>query len=229
MATKDPADGYLVTEKLVKRFDEAVAVDDVSLSIGRGEIFALLGSSGCGKSTLLRMLAGFEKPTSGRVLLAGQDVAPVSALRPADEHDVPVLCAVSASGYLGKRRVRTQARGPAQGGDPPACRRNARPGATRAVCQAQAAPAVRRPAAACGIGAQPGQATQTAAARRTPGRAGQETARADPVRTGQHHRVGRRDLCHGDPRPGRSHDHGQPDRGHEQGQGAAGRLAKGGL
>ena len=67
--------GYLVTEKLVKRFDEAVAVDEVSLSIGKGEIFALLGSSGCGKSTLLRMLAGFETPTSGRILLGGQDVA----------------------------------------------------------------------------------------------------------------------------------------------------------
>ena len=66
---------YLVTEKLVKRFDEAVAVDDVSLSIAKGEIFALLGSSGCGKSTLLRMLAGFESPTSGRILLGGQDVA----------------------------------------------------------------------------------------------------------------------------------------------------------
>ena len=69
------AAGFLVTEKLVKRFDEAVAVDEVSLSIGKGEIFALLGSSGCGKSTLLRMLAGFEKPTSGRILLGGQDVA----------------------------------------------------------------------------------------------------------------------------------------------------------
>ncbi len=67
--------GFLVTEKLVKRFDESVAVDEVSLSIGKGEIFALLGSSGCGKSTLLRMLAGFEKPTSGRILLNGQDVA----------------------------------------------------------------------------------------------------------------------------------------------------------
>lgn len=67
--------GYLVTEKLVKRFDDAVAVDEVSLSIAKGEIFALLGSSGCGKSTLLRMLAGFEKPTSGRILLGGQDVA----------------------------------------------------------------------------------------------------------------------------------------------------------
>jgi len=68
-------EGYLVTEDLVKRFDEAVAVDEVNLSIRQGEIFALLGSSGCGKSTLLRMLAGFEKPSSGRILLGGQDVA----------------------------------------------------------------------------------------------------------------------------------------------------------
>jgi putrescine transport system ATP-binding protein len=75
MAAQIADSGYLVTEKLVKRFDEATAVDDVSLSIGKGEIFALLGSSGCGKSTLLRMLAGFEKPTSGRILLGGQDVA----------------------------------------------------------------------------------------------------------------------------------------------------------
>jgi len=75
MANNDPPDGFLVTEKLEKRFDETLAVDDVSLSIGRGEIFALLGSSGCGKSTLLRMLAGFEKPTAGRVLLGGQDIA----------------------------------------------------------------------------------------------------------------------------------------------------------
>ncbi|NIC43716.1 ABC transporter ATP-binding protein [Aquabacterium sp. A08] len=75
MADAGAKEGYLVTEKLVKRFDEALAVDEVSLSIGRGEIFALLGSSGCGKSTLLRMLAGFEKPTSGRILLGCQDVA----------------------------------------------------------------------------------------------------------------------------------------------------------
>jgi putrescine transport system ATP-binding protein len=77
MADRDAAtnEGYLVTERLVKRFDEALAVDEVSLSVGKGEIFALLGSSGCGKSTLLRMLAGFEKPSSGRILLGGQDVA----------------------------------------------------------------------------------------------------------------------------------------------------------
>ncbi len=71
----DASDSYLVTEKLVKRFDETLAVDEVSLSIAKGEIFALLGSSGCGKSTLLRLLAGFEKPTAGRILLDGQDIA----------------------------------------------------------------------------------------------------------------------------------------------------------
>ena len=67
--------GYLITENVVKRFDETVAVDEVSLSIAQGEIFALLGSSGCGKSTLLRMMAGFESPTQGRILLGGQDIA----------------------------------------------------------------------------------------------------------------------------------------------------------
>ena len=70
--------GYLVTENLVKLFDQALAVDDVSLSIAKGEIFALLGSSGCGKSTLLRMLAGFEQPSGGRILLGGQDMSGIA-------------------------------------------------------------------------------------------------------------------------------------------------------
>ena len=70
-----PGEGYLRTEQLVKRFDDVLAVNDVSLSINKGEIFALLGSSGCGKSTLLRMLAGFEKPSEGAVILGGVDIA----------------------------------------------------------------------------------------------------------------------------------------------------------
>ena len=73
-ASLPPGEGYLRGEQLVKRFDDVLAVDAVSLSIDRGEIFALLGSSGCGKSTLLRMLAGFESPTSGAVILNGVDI-----------------------------------------------------------------------------------------------------------------------------------------------------------
>jgi putrescine transport system ATP-binding protein len=67
--------GFLKAKGLVKRFDGVAAVDDVSLSVNKGEIFALLGSSGCGKSTLLRMLAGFEVPTSGSVMLDGVEIS----------------------------------------------------------------------------------------------------------------------------------------------------------
>ncbi|AXQ15031.1 MULTISPECIES: polyamine ABC transporter ATP-binding protein [Shewanella] len=64
----------LKIERVSKLFDDVRAVDDVSLTINKGEIFALLGGSGSGKSTLLRMLAGFEKPTEGRIFLDGQDI-----------------------------------------------------------------------------------------------------------------------------------------------------------
>ena len=64
---------------MVKKFDDVFAVDEVSLDIQQGEIFALLGSSGCGKSTLLRMLAGFETPTSGQILLAGENIVGLAA------------------------------------------------------------------------------------------------------------------------------------------------------
>jgi putrescine transport system ATP-binding protein len=67
--------GFLRIEEVVKSFDGVLAVDRVSLEISQGEIFALLGSSGCGKTTLLRMVAGFESPTSGRILLEGRDLA----------------------------------------------------------------------------------------------------------------------------------------------------------
>ena len=55
--------------------DAVHAVDGVSIGIGRGEFFTLLGPSGCGKTTLLRMIAGFEHPTAGRILLDGQDIS----------------------------------------------------------------------------------------------------------------------------------------------------------
>ncbi|KAF1687468.1 polyamine ABC transporter ATP-binding protein [Pseudoxanthomonas broegbernensis] len=70
-AAADPAH-YLRIEGVRKEFDGFVAVDDVSLDIRKGEIFALLGGSGSGKSTLLRCLAGFERPTRGRIVLDGE-------------------------------------------------------------------------------------------------------------------------------------------------------------
>jgi len=70
---------FLRVERLTKRFGEIAAVDDVTVAIRKGEIFALLGSSGCGKSTLLRVLAGFESPTAGSIYLDGQEI---SGLRP---------------------------------------------------------------------------------------------------------------------------------------------------
>src|SRR3954468_23886019 len=57
-----------------KRFGAVAAVDRVSLSVERGEFFALLGPSGCGKTTLLRLIAGFEAPNAGRVVIDGTDV-----------------------------------------------------------------------------------------------------------------------------------------------------------
>jgi putrescine transport system ATP-binding protein len=66
---------YVRIEAVTKRFGDFVAVDNVSLSVMKGEIFCLLGGSGCGKTTLLRMLAGFETPTQGRILIDGQDMA----------------------------------------------------------------------------------------------------------------------------------------------------------
>jgi spermidine/putrescine ABC transporter ATP-binding subunit len=64
-------------ENVTKRFGKLAAVDNVSLTVTEGEFFALLGPSGCGKTTLLRMLAGFETPTEGRILIDGQDISNV--------------------------------------------------------------------------------------------------------------------------------------------------------
>jgi len=66
---------FLQIENITKKFGEFTAVDNISLDIYKNELFCLLGGSGSGKSTLLRMLAGFESPTSGRIIIDGADMA----------------------------------------------------------------------------------------------------------------------------------------------------------
>jgi putrescine transport system ATP-binding protein len=75
---RDPsARPYVEIERVTKTFGDFKAVDDVSLKIYKGEIFCLLGASGCGKTTLLRMLGGFETPSSGRIVIDGEDMTGV--------------------------------------------------------------------------------------------------------------------------------------------------------
>jgi spermidine/putrescine transport system ATP-binding protein len=68
-------DEVIVLDGVSKRFGDAVAVHGASFTIVRGEFFSMLGPSGCGKTTTLRMIAGFESPTTGRILLDGADVS----------------------------------------------------------------------------------------------------------------------------------------------------------
>ena len=83
-ANNKPAEKQVLlrVEGLTKIYDGAVkAVDSVSLTVTKGEIFGLLGGSGCGKSTLLRMLAGFETPTQGKIFLEDQDITNIPSFQ----------------------------------------------------------------------------------------------------------------------------------------------------
>src|SRR3954447_2617989 len=66
--------GEIELRSLCKRFADATAVDGIDLEMPPGEFFTMVGPSGCGKTTTLRMIAGFERPTSGRIVLDGEDV-----------------------------------------------------------------------------------------------------------------------------------------------------------
>ena len=65
---------YLQIDGVAKRFRQMVVLDDIALSVGKGEFVSLLGPSGCGKTTLLRILAGLLSPDRGRVILGGRDL-----------------------------------------------------------------------------------------------------------------------------------------------------------
>ena len=76
-------DSLLVVESVTKRYGETLAVDDVSLRVGAGEVYALVGANGAGKSTLIRMMTGLSEPDAGRVEMCGEDMCkhPLAAKR----------------------------------------------------------------------------------------------------------------------------------------------------
>src|SRR4051794_21954945 len=77
-ATEQPS---VRLERVTKRFGDLTAVRELTLDIERGEFFTMLGPSGCGKTTTLRMVAGFEEPSDGAVLLDGDDVTGLPAFK----------------------------------------------------------------------------------------------------------------------------------------------------
>ena len=81
MADGDAPVGRIEIVGLTKRFGDVTAVDAIALDIPGGEFFSMVGPSGCGKTTTLRMIAGFEVPDEGRILLQGEDVTSVFANR----------------------------------------------------------------------------------------------------------------------------------------------------
>ena len=81
----------LTFERLGRRYGETVALEDVSLDIAPGEVVCLLGPSGCGKTTLLRIASGIERPSAGRVLINGREVAGPNRFEPPEERGVGLM------------------------------------------------------------------------------------------------------------------------------------------
>ena len=71
-------DAFLHIDNVMKSFGSNTVAKDVDLTFGKGEFVSLLGPSGCGKTTILRIVAGFERPTSGRIVVEGKDITDLS-------------------------------------------------------------------------------------------------------------------------------------------------------
>ena len=103
--------------KVSKSFDAVQAVRELSLVIRQGELLTLLGPSGCGKTTLLRMIAGFETPSAGSIVIDGRDVDGGAALSARHRHGVPELRAVPAHERLDNVAFGLRMRNDGEGGD----------------------------------------------------------------------------------------------------------------
>ena len=190
-----------------KSYGDVVAVDGIDLEIRRGEFFTMLGPSGSGKTTCLRMIAGFERPDSGRVELAGEDVTGI----PPAERDVNTVFqdyALFPHMTVGQqRRVRPQ--GEEASPRPSAEQRVAEALAHRAARWLRRTPpgaALRRSAPARRACARARQPPARAAARRAARRARPEASPAAPGRAEADPVGGRHHIHLRDPRPGRGAD-----------------------
>ena len=210
---------------VVKRFDDAVAVDGISVEIPSGSFFALLGPSGCGKTTTLRMIGGFEEPDEGAILLGGKDVVGL----PPYKRDVNTVfqsyalfphLTIFENVAFGLRR---------KGVDGDHVKRQVDEmlelvGLT-GLGAPPAAPALRRPAAARRARPRARQPAAGAAARRAARRARPEAAQADAARAQADPARDRHHLRPRHARPGGGDDDGRHDRGHEPRPDRAARLA----
>ena len=169
---------------VTKRFGaDVVAVDAVDLDVYQGEFLSLLGPSGCGKTTSLRMIAGFEQPTSGEILIGGVDAVGVPPVPPRRQHRLPAVRAVPAHDGARQRGLRAEAAQGRQGRAPSARAREALELVQLHRARgAQAARALGRPAAARRAGPGAGDAAAGAAARRAARRARPEAAQGDADR-----------------------------------------------
>ena len=102
------ADPIIRVENFTAGYNENILMKDINFTVGRGEVFVILGGSGCGKSTLLKHMIGLYQPMAGKVLIDGDDIVTAegdrrNAILQEDRRDVPERCAVRVDDAFGKR------------------------------------------------------------------------------------------------------------------------------